>query len=118
MMLDAWFDNNKEDVYMTARWVERDGEITDELYIGLRDMTLGEWTHMDYRLEMIDHLLNDWVMSTVGNFYRCKFPNDMVWVYCDKDTFENLRDTVLDMVRRRELDEVTDKFAQLTAKGL
>ena len=118
MMLDAWFDNNKEEVYMTARWVERDGEITDELFIGLRDMTLGEWTHMDTRNEMVDHLLNGWVMSTIGNFYRCKFPTDSVWVYCDKDTFENLRDTVLDMVRRRELDEVTEKFAQLTAKGL
>ena len=117
MMLDAWFDQNKQEVYITATWVERDGEPTDEIYIGLRDMTLGEWTHMGHHLDVLDHVLHGWVMSTVGNHYRCKFPNDSVWVYCDKVTFENLRDTVINMVRTRELDEVTEKFAQLTAKG-
>ena len=117
MMLDVWFDQNKEEVYMTARWVEREGKFTDEIYIGLRDMTLGEWTHMDNYLDMLDHLLNDWVLSTVGNHYRCKVPDVSVWVYADVETFENLRDTVINMVRTRELDEVSQKFAQLTAKG-
>jgi len=114
-MIDIWFDQDINDVITTARWATKESQETDEIFISLRG-SFGEWTHMDNYNDMLDHLLNDWVLSSTNSHYRLSFGN-MTWIYVDLITFENIRDTVIELVRKRELDQVTAKFAELTAKG-
>jgi len=115
-MLDIWFDKKHNDLVTVAHWTTKEGQETDDIFITLRT-SFGEWTQLHSYNDMLDHLLNDWKLSTTGTHYRLKMDPSLIWVYVDEVTFENMRDTVIEMVRKRELDEVTAKFAELTAKG-
>ena len=114
--LSITFDaTNQNNVWGTARWVEIDGERTDDIFIQFSS-EFGDWSNMLRSDEMLDHLLNDWKMTTLGDSYRLH-PEFSTWIYVDAESFEAVRDRVIDLVRQDELDQITKKFAELTAKG-
>ena len=114
--LDIRFDaTTQKNVWATARWVEYDGQPTTEIFVQVSS-EFGTWSNMNDADIMLDHLLNEWKMTTLGDSYRLH-PDFSIWIYIDTETFEAMRDTVIDLVRQNELDQITAKFAELTAKG-
>jgi hypothetical protein len=114
--LDITFDaTTQNNVWVTARWLEIDGERTNEIFVQVSS-EFGTWSNLNDSDIMLDHLLNEWKMTTVGDFYRLH-PDFSIWIYVDTESFETLRDRVIDLVRQDELDQITAKFAELTAKG-
>ena len=114
--LDITFDaTTQKNVWVTARWVEIDGERTDDVFIQVSS-EFGTWSNMLDADAMLDHVLNEWKMTVVGDLYRLH-PDFATWIYVDQESFETLRDRVIDLVRQDELDRITARFAELTAKG-
>ena len=109
------FDATIRNVHVEARWVELEDERTDDIFIHVSS-DFGDWSNMLDADAMLDHVLNEWKMTTFGDEYRLH-PDFQTWIYIDQGSFETLRDTVIDLVRQDELDRVTARFAELTAKG-
>lgn len=112
---DIRFDNNTREVTVEARWVELDDERTDDIFVRV-SADFGEWSQMLDCDSMLDHLLNEWKLTTLGDAYHLH-PDFATWLYIDSDSFETMRDRVIDLVRQDELNRVTAKFANLTSKG-
>jgi len=113
-MLDVWFEE-RHDARTTVKWSTDNGDPTDDIYIEVRT-SFGEWAKLGHYNDMLDHLLNEWVLSSTEQHYRLQ-PDLCTWVYMDDSLFEGIRDKVIDLVRTRELQEVTAKFEELTSKG-
>lgn len=114
-VMDIKFDGTMRQVDVEARWVELDGERTDDIFVRV-SADFGEWSLMLDCDAMLDHLLNEWKLTGLGDSYRLH-PDFATWLYIDQESFETMRDRVIDLVRQDELDRITAKFAELTAKG-